>query len=300
VDLGRVATAMITPFDDNGAINYEVAERVIEHLISNGTDTIVVCGTTGETPTLSIEEKRAFIDFTIKKVNKRIPVIAGIGYNDTSYTIEATKVVEAFGADGIMVVAPFYNKPNQRGIYAHFEAVANVTDLPIVVYNVPGRTGVNISADTTIALSKIPNIRIIKEASGSLEQMTEILRCVSDDTFVYSGDDALTLPLVSIGGKGVISVASHVIGNEMQEMIRAYEEGRHKVAQKYHQAMLPLAKQLFVDPNPVPVKYALSKIGFPVEHVRLPLVGLLEDDKRKYDQIWEQFQAKVQEIKSLS
>jgi len=300
VDLGRVATAMITPFDDNGAINYEVAERVIEHLISNGTDTIVVCGTTGETPTLSIEEKRAFIDFTIKKVNKRIPVIAGVGYNDTSYTIEATKVVEAFGADGIMVVAPFYNKPNQRGIYAHFEAVANVTDLPIVVYNVPGRTGVNISADTTIALSKIPNIRIIKEASGSLEQMTEILRCVSDDTFVYSGDDALTLPLVSIGGKGVISVASHVIGNEMQEMIRAYEEGRHKVAQKYHQAMLPLAKQLFVDPNPVPVKYALSKIGFPVEHVRLPLVGLLEDDKRKYDQIWEQFQAKVQEIKSLS
>lgn len=300
MDLGRVATAMITPFDDNGAINYEVAERVIEHLISNGTDTIVVCGTTGETPTLSIEEKRAFIDFTIKKVNKRIPVIAGIGYNDTSYTIEATKVVEAFGADGIMVVAPFYNKPNQRGIYAHFEAVANVTDLPIVVYNVPGRTGVNISADTTIALSKIPNIRIIKEASGSLEQMTEILRCVSDDTFVYSGDDALTLPLVSIGGKGVISVASHVIGNEMQEMIRAYEEGRHKVAQKYHQAMLPLAKQLFVDPNPVPVKYALSKIGFPVEHVRLPLVGLLEDDKRKYDQIWEQFQAKVQEIKSLS
>ncbi|HWK24736.1 MAG TPA: 4-hydroxy-tetrahydrodipicolinate synthase [Ureibacillus sp.] len=300
MDLGRVATAMITPFDDNGAINYEVAERVIEHLISNGTDTIVVCGTTGETPTLSIEEKRAFIDFTIKKVNKRIPVIAGVGYNDTSYTIEATKVVEAFGADGIMVVAPFYNKPNQRGIYAHFEAVANVTDLPIVVYNVPGRTGVNISADTTIALSKIPNIRIIKEASGSLEQMTEILRCVSDDTFVYSGDDALTLPLVSIGGKGVISVASHVIGNEMQEMIRAYEEGRHKVAQKYHQAMLPLAKQLFVDPNPVPVKYALSKIGFPVEHVRLPLVGLLEDDKRKYDQIWEQFQAKVQEIKSLS
>jgi len=300
VDLGRVATAMITPFDDNGAINYEVAERVIEHLLSNGTDSIVVCGTTGETPTLSIEEKRAFIDFTIKKVNKRVPVIAGVGYNDTSYTIEATKVVEAFGADGIMVVAPFYNKPNQRGIYAHFEAVANVTDLPVVVYNVPGRTGVNITADTTIALSKIPNIRIIKEASGSLEQMTEILSGVSDDTYVYSGDDALTLPLVSIGGRGIISVASHVIGNEMQEMIRAYEEGRHKIAHKYHQAMLPLAKQLFVDPNPVPVKYALSKLGFPVEHVRLPLVGMLDEDKKKYDTIWEEFQAKVQEIKSHS
>lgn len=300
MDLGRVATAMITPFDDNGAINYEVAERVIEHLISNGTDSIVVCGTTGETPTLSIEEKRAFIDFTIKKVNKRIPVIAGVGYNDTSYTIEATKVVEAFGADGIMVVAPFYNKPNQRGIYAHFEAVSNVTDLPIVVYNVPGRTGVNISSDTTIALSKIPNIRIVKEASGSLEQMTEILRGVSDDTYVYSGDDALTLPLVSIGGKGVISVASHVIGNEMQEMIRSYEQGRHKIAQEYHQAMLPLAKQLFVDPNPVPVKYALSKLGFEVQHVRLPLVEMLDEDKLKYDQIWEAFQERVSEIKSHS
>ena len=300
MDLGRVATAMITPFDDNGEINYEVAERIIEHLISNGTDSIVVCGTTGETPTLSIPEKRAFIDFTIKKVNKRIPVIAGVGYNDTAYTIEATKVVEAFGADGIMVVAPFYNKPNQRGIYAHFEAVANITDLPIVVYNVPGRTGVNISSDTTIALSKIPNICIIKEASGSLEQMTEILRGVSEDTFVYSGDDALTLPLVSIGGRGVISVASHVIGNEMQEMLCAYEEGRHKVAHAYHQAMLPLAKQLFVDPNPVPVKYALSKLGFPVEHVRLPLVGMLDEDKKKYDKIWEEFQEKVQEIKSHS
>lgn len=300
MDLGRVATAMITPFHDNGAINYEVAERVIEHLLSNGTDSIVVCGTTGETPTLSIPEKRAFIEFTIKKVNKRIPVIAGVGYNDTAYTIEATKVVEAFGADGIMVVAPFYNKPNQRGIYAHFEAVANTTDLPIVVYNVPGRTGVNITADTTIALSKIPNIRIVKEASGSLEQMTEILRGVPENTFVYSGDDALTLPLVSIGGRGVISVASHVIGNEMQEMIRAYEEGRHKVAQAYHQAILPLAKQLFVDPNPVPVKYALSKLGFPVQHVRLPLVSLLEEDKKKYDKIWEAFEEKVQEIKSHS
>ncbi|QCR31853.1 4-hydroxy-tetrahydrodipicolinate synthase [Lysinibacillus sp. SGAir0095] len=300
MDLGRVATAMITPFYDNGAINYEVAERVIEHLILNGTDTIVVCGTTGETPTLSIEEKRAFIDFTIKKVNKRIPVIAGVGYNDTSYTIEATKVVEAFGADGIMVVAPFYNKPNQRGIYAHFEAVAKTTELPIVVYNVPARTGVNISADTTIALSKIPNIRIIKEASGSLEQMTEILSGVPKDTFVYSGDDALTLPLVSIGGKGVISVASHVIGNEIQEMIRAYEDGQHKIAHAYHQAMLPLAKQLFVDPNPVPVKYALSKLGFPVEHVRLPLVEMLDEDKKKYDQIWEEFQAKLSEIKSHS
>lgn len=300
MDLGRIATAMITPFDDNGKINYEVAERVIEHLILNGTDAIIVCGTTGETPTLTIPEKREFIDFTIKKVNKRIPVIAGVGYNDTSYTIEATKVVEAFGADGIMVVAPFYNKPNQRGIYAHFEAVANITNLPIVVYNVPGRTGVNISAQTTIELSKIPNIRIIKEASGSLDQMTEILANVSDDTFVYSGDDSLTLPLVSIGGRGVISVASHVIGNEMQAMIQAFEKGRHDVAAKYHQAMLPLIKKLFENPNPVPVKYAMSKVGFKVEKVRLPLVELLEEERMKFDEVWEQFQEKIKNINTLS
>ncbi|RHW39590.1 4-hydroxy-tetrahydrodipicolinate synthase [Lysinibacillus yapensis] len=299
MDLGRIATAMITPFDSNGEIDYEVAEKVIEHLIANGTDALVVCGTTGETPTLTIPEKRELIHFTIKKVNKRIPVIAGVGLNDTAYTIEATKVVEDFGADGIMVVAPFYNKPNQRGIYAHFEAVASVTHLPVMIYNVPGRTGVNISAETTIALSKIPNIRIVKEASGNLDQMTEILGNVSPDTFVYSGDDALTLPLVAIGGRGVVSVASHVIGNEMQAMLQAFEEGRHDVAAKYHQAMLPLIKQLFKDPNPVPVKYALSKLGFPVEKVRLPMVEMLDEDKTKYDRIWEEFQEQVKVIKTL-
>ena len=296
MDLGRVATAMITPFNDDGSINYEVAERVIEHLIQNGTDTIVVCGTTGETPTLTVQEKRDFIDFTIKKVNKRIPVIAGVGLNDTAYTIEATKVVEAFGADGIMVVAPFYNKPNQRGIYAHFEAVAKVTDLPVVIYNVPGRTGVNITSQTTIDLCKIPNIRIVKEASGSLDQMTEILANVSDDTYVYSGDDALTLPLVSVGGRGVISVVSHVCGNEMQAMIRAFDEGRHDVAAKYHQALLPVIQKLFENPSPVPIKYALSKFGFSVEKVRLPMVELTTEEKNLFDQVWEQFQQKVKSI----
>lgn len=293
LDLGRVSTAMITPFDENGAIHYEVAEQVIEHLIQNGTDSIVVCGTTGETPTLTIQEKRDFIDFTIKKVNRRIPVIAGVGYNDTAYTIEATKVVEAFGADGIMVVAPFYNKPNQRGIYAHFEAIAKTTTLPIVVYNVPGRTGVNITAQTAIALSKIPNIRIVKEASGNIEQMTEILANVSNDTFIYSGDDALTLPLISVGGKGVISVASHVIGNELQAMIRAFDEGRHYDAAKIHQAMLPLIRELFASPNPVPIKYAMSKVGFKLDKVRLPLVELNAEEKASFDRIWDEFKEKM-------
>lgn len=298
MDLGRIATAMITPFDVDGEIDYVVAERIIEHLIRNGTDSIVVCGTTGETPTLTIEEKRSFIQFTIRAVNKRIPVIAGVGYNDTAYTIGAAKWVESTGADGIMVVAPFYNKPNQRGIYAHFEAVAKATSLPVVVYNVPGRTGVNISAETSIALSKIPNIRVIKEASGSLDQMTEILGNVGDDFYVYSGDDSLTLPLLAAGGRGVISVASHVVGNDMQIMVRAFEEGRHDLAAEIHQALLPVIRGLFSSPNPVPVKYAMSKVGFDVQHVRLPLVGLRDEDKVEFDKIWDEYLKKAKKFRA--
>lgn len=300
MDLGRIATAMITPFNDNGAIDYEVVEQIIEHLIANGTDTIVVCGTTGESPTLSVEEKLELIEFTVKKVNKRIPVIAGTGDNETEFSIEMTKKAESLGVDGIMLVAPYYNKPNQRGIYAHFETIAKETKLPIVLYNIPGRTGINITAQTTIALSKIPNIRIVKEASGNIDQMTEILGNVSDDTYVYSGDDGLTLPLIAVGGRGVISVAAHVVGKEMQAMIRAFDEGRHKEAALIHQALLPVVQQLFANPNPVPIKYAMSKIGFNVDKVRLPLVELLEEDKAKFDEVWEQFQAKMKKLNIYS
>lgn len=297
MDLGRIATAMITPFDENGAIDYEQVENVIEHLISNGTDTIVVCGTTGESPTLSTEEKLQLIEFTVKKVNKRVPVVAGTGDNETSYSIEMTKKAEALGADAIMLVAPYYNKPNQRGLYEHFAAVAKETKLPVIVYNVPGRTGVNVAAETTIALSKIPNIQFVKEASGNLDQMTEILGNVSDDFLVYSGDDGLTLPLIAIGGRGVISVAAHVVGNEMQAMIRAFEEGRHKEAAEIHQALLPLIRELFASPNPVPVKYAMSKVGINVEKVRLPLVELTSEEKASFDQVWNEFQEKAKQFK---
>jgi 4-hydroxy-tetrahydrodipicolinate synthase len=300
VDLGRVATAMITPFNDNGAIDYEVVEQIIEHLITNGTDTIVVCGTTGESPTLTVEEKLELIEFTVKKVNKRIPVIAGTGDNETEFSIVMTKKAEALGVDGIILVAPYYNKPNQRGIYAHFETIAKEITLPIVLYNIPGRTGINITAQTTIALSKIPNIRIVKEASGNLDQMTEILANVSDDTYIYSGDDGLTLPLIAVGGRGVISVAAHVVGKEMQAMIRAFDEGRHKEAATIHQALLPVVQQLFANPNPVPIKYAMSKVGFNVDKVRLPLVELLEEDKVKFDEVWEQFQEKMKKLNICS
>ncbi|MED3660456.1 4-hydroxy-tetrahydrodipicolinate synthase [Ureibacillus terrenus] len=293
MDLGRIATAMVTPFRDDGGIDFETAGKLIEHLLANGTDSIVVCGTTGESPTLSKEEKLELIRFTVEKVNKRVPVIAGTGSYDTKETIELTKKVEGLGVDGVMLVAPYYNKPNQRGLYAHFEAVAKETVLPIVLYNVPGRTSSNIEAATTISLSKIPNIQVVKEASGNLDQMAEILANTDDDFLVYSGDDALTLPLLAIGGRGVISVASHVVGKEMQAMIRAFEEGRHDVAAKIHQTLLPLFKQLFKSPNPVPIKYALGKVGFHIEKVRLPLVEMTDDEKRQFDRVWEQVKQKL-------
>lgn len=293
MDLGRIATAMVTPFQDNGDIDFDMVERLIEHLLSNGSDSLVVCGTTGESPTLSKEEKFQLIEFTVNKVNKRVPVVAGTGTYNTMETIELTKKAESLGVDGVMLVAPYYNKPNQKGLYAHFEAVAKETSLPIVVYNVPGRTSSNITAATTIELSKIPNIQVVKEASGDLQQMAEILRNVEENFYVYSGDDAFTLPLLAIGGHGVISVASHVVGNEMQTMIKAFEEGRHEEAAKIHQALIPFIKQLFNNPNPVPIKYALSKVGLNVEKVRLPLIEMSEEDKLTLDKEWEQLKQKI-------
>ncbi|NLY79623.1 MAG: 4-hydroxy-tetrahydrodipicolinate synthase [Lysinibacillus sp.] len=293
MDLGRIATAMVTPFQDNGDIDFEMVERLIEHLLSNGTDSIVVCGTTGESPTLSTEEKLQLIQFTVDKVKKRVPVVAGTGTNNTQQTIELTKKVESLGVDGIMLVAPYYNKPNQKGLYAHFEAVAKETSLPIVVYNVPGRTSSNILASTTIALSKIPNIQVVKEASGDLDQMAEILKNTDEDFRVYSGDDSLTLPLLAIGGHGVISVASHIVGNEMQAMMKAFEEGRYHDAAKLHQTLLPIFKQLFTNPNPVPVKYAMSKVGFHIEKVRLPLVEMPDEEKLAFDEVWEQMKQSI-------
>lgn len=293
LDLGRIATAMVTPFQENGDIDFEAVERLIEYLLANGTDSIVVCGTTGESPTLSTEEKLQLIRFTVEKVNKRVPVIAGTGSNNTKQTIELTKKIESLGVDGVMLVAPYYNKPNQKGLYAHFEAVAEETTLPIVVYNVPGRTSSNIEAATTIALSKIPNIQVVKEASGNLDQISEILANTHDKFLVYSGDDALTLPLLAIGGRGVISVASHIVGNKMQAMIQAFEEGRHTFAAKMHQTLLPLFKQLFKNPNPVPIKYAMSKVGFHIEKVRLPLVEMTDEAKQEFDHVWEQVKQNI-------
>lgn len=290
MNLGNIGTAMVTPFTKDGSmVDYKHLAGMIEHLISNGSDTIVVLGTTGEVPTLSTEEKLDVLKYTVDQVNGRVPVIAGVGDNETYYSKIMAQKAEVAGVDGVMLVAPYYNKPNQRGIYAHFEDIAQSVSVPVMLYNIPGRTGININAETVAKLSKIPNIQIIKEASGDLDQMSEILSLTNDDFTVYSGDDGLTLPLLAVGGHGVISVAAHVVGNDMQRMITLFKEGNYAEAAKIHQALLPLIRALFAHPNPSPIKYALSKLGVCNENVRLPMVALTDEEKVEFDVVWDRY-----------
>ncbi|MDP4163596.1 MAG: 4-hydroxy-tetrahydrodipicolinate synthase [Bacillota bacterium] len=279
VNFGRVSTAMVTPFDKKGHIDFGKTTQLINHLIETGTDSLVVAGTTGESPTLSKEEKLALFDHVVKVVNKRIPVIAGTGSNDTYASIEMTKKAEQVGVDAVMVVAPYYNKPNQEGLYQHFKAVAESTKLPVMVYNVPGRAVVNILPETVVRLSQISNVVAVKEASGDLNAMTRIIANTPDDFLLYSGDDGLTLPVLAIGGAGIVSVASHIMGNEMQEMISAFLNKETERAAKIHQSILPAMEVLFSAPSPVPVKTALQLKGLDVGSVRLPLVPLTEQER---------------------
>lgn len=279
VHFGRVSTAMVTPFDKKGHIDFGKTTQLVNYLIDNGTDSLVIAGTTGESPTLSKEEKLALFDHVVKVVKKRVPVIAGTGSNNTYASIELTKRAEQLGVDAIMAVGPYYNKPNQEGLYQHFKAIAEATTLPMMVYNIPGRSSVTIQPQTVVRLSKIPNIVAVKEASGDLNAMTHIIANTADDFVLYSGDDSLTIPVLSIGGAGVISVASHVIGNELKEMVNAFFDGEHVKAAKLHQHLLPLMQGLFAAPSPAPVKTALQVKGLDVGPVRLPLVGLTEQER---------------------
>jgi 4-hydroxy-tetrahydrodipicolinate synthase len=280
---GRLITAMCTPFTRDGQIDWASLEKLIEHLIDTGSDAIVVAGTTAESPTLSKEEKLRLFSFTKEKVNGRVKVIAGTGSNNTSDSIELTKKAEEIGVDGVMLVAPYYNKPTQEGLYQHFKAIAESTDLPIMLYNVPGRTSVNMTAQTAARLCELPNVAAVKEASGNLSQITELCRRVREDVAVYSGDDSLTLPILAVGGAGVVSVASHLIGREMKEMIEAYLSGDVAKAAKLHQTYLPVFEGLFLYTSPVPLKYVLSKKGLCEATVRLPLVELNDEEKKKID-----------------
>ncbi|OCA89585.1 4-hydroxy-tetrahydrodipicolinate synthase [Pradoshia sp. D12] len=276
---GRVSTAMVTPFDNKGNIDFGKTAKLIDYLIETGTDSLVVSGTTGESPTLSTEEKVALFEYVVKIVNKRIPVIAGTGSNNTYASIHLTKKAEAAGVDAIMLVAPYYNKPNQEGLYQHFKSVADATTLPCMIYNVPGRTVTNIHPETVIRLSEIPNIVAVKEASGNLNAMTKIIANTPDDFDLYSGDDGLTLPVLSIGGAGVVSVASHIIGRDIQKMIEHFYAGEMAEAAQMHQKLLPVIEGLFLTPSPAPLKTALQIKGMSVGSVRLPLVPMNEVER---------------------
>lgn len=279
MNFGKLITAMVTPFDQEGKIDFEATKLLINHLIANGNDGIVVVGTTGESPTLSSKEKAELFKFTVEVVAGRVKVIAGTGTNSTANSIEATEIASNAGVDGIMLVAPYYNKPNQEGLYLHFKTIAESTKLPVMIYNIPGRSVVNIQPETIIRLAQIENITCVKEASGDLEAMATIIENTPEDFVLYSGDDSLTLPVLAIGGHGVISVSSHIIGNEMKQMINAYESGDIKTAASIHRELLPIMKAMFIAPNPTPVKAALEMIGVNVGSVRLPLVPLTDLEK---------------------
>ncbi|NEQ97949.1 MAG: 4-hydroxy-tetrahydrodipicolinate synthase [Cyanothece sp. SIO2G6] len=273
---GRVLTAMITPFSPDGRVNYEVAESLAIHLVNHGTDTLVLCGTTGESPTLTWDEEYELFKVIQAAVGDKAKIMAGTGSNSTREAIEATEKANGLGLDGTLQVVPYYNKPPQEGLYQHFQAIAQACPgLPMLLYNVPGRTSRNLEPETVARLSEQPNIVGIKEASGSLDQASHI-RQLTDLMFsIYSGDDSLTLPLLSIGAEGVVSVASHLVGDHLQEMIQVYDQGRVKDATALHLKLFQLFKVLFMVPNPIPIKAALRLQGWDVGMTRLPLV---EDD----------------------
>jgi 4-hydroxy-tetrahydrodipicolinate synthase len=291
---GRVVTAMVTPFDDELKIDYKAVEKVIDHLLKTGTDTLVVSGTTGESPTLEESEKKELLKAVVAHAKGRAKIIMGTGSNDTAKSIKTSREAESIGADGLLLVAPYYNKPNQEGLTAHFEAICKATSLPAVLYNIPGRTGINVTSETTIELARrCSNLHAVKDSTGSVEQAAEIAGRARADFRVYSGDDYLTLPFLSVGGCGVVSVASHVMGKQIQEMIEAFFAGKLDRARELHYQSLPLFKGLFTAPNPTCVKYALSKMGLCKPNLRLPLVPLSGKATEAMDQLLKELNAKA-------
>lgn len=272
MNFGRVLTALITPFKEDGSVHYEVAEKLAAHLAENGSDTLVVCGTTGESPTLSWDEEHELFQVVQKAVAGKAKVIAGTGSNSTHEAIKATQKAAKLGLDGSLQVVPYYNKPPQAGLYQHFKAIAESSpDFPILLYNIPGRTGQNLQPETVIRLAEISNIIGIKEATGNLDQASQIRCSTPPDFAIYSGDDSLTLPLLAIGGQGVVSVASHLVGSQLQQMIHSFFAGDTKTATEIHLRLFPLFKALFLTTNPIPVKAALNLQGWQVGATRSPL-----------------------------
>ena len=265
------AVAIVTPFDKNNEVDYFELKNLIEFQIANGTKAIVILGTTGEASTITHEERIKIIKFCVCVIDKRIPLIVGTGTNSTSSSINNSKKAEELGADALLVVTPYYNKCNQNGLFLHYKAIAESVNIPIIIYNVPARTGVNVSLETIVKLSKIPNIVGIKESSGNLLQIEKIINNVEPEFFVYSGDDSLTLPIIALGGKGVISVTANIFPNEVNNLCEYALSNDYYNARKLTEYLSKINNVLFLDVNPICIKYALTKLGFKVGKPRLPL-----------------------------
>ena len=280
---GRLLTAMVTPFNADGSVNYEKAADLAEWLINNGSDGLVVAGSTGEAATMSAEDKLELFRVVVNRINKRVPIIAGTGSNNTADSVKMTKMAEAMGVDGALIVGPYYNKPTQEGFYQHFAAVAQSTGLPIIVYNVPGRTASNISPAIVARLAAdFENIVAIKEAAGNVAQVAELYSVLPEEFTIYSGDDGLILPFMSVGATGLISVLSNIGGGILQDVMQAYEDGRVREAAKLNARMVPLANAMFIETNPIPVKAAVTLVtGIDAGQPRLPLTPMEPANKAK-------------------
>jgi len=289
-DAGEVITAMVTPFNKNREVDYDKVEVLAKHLVKNGSDAILVAGTTGESPTLTHEEELEILATVKTAVENKAKVVMGTGSNSTETAVKMTKKAEKDGADAILTVVPYYNKPSQTGMIAHFSAVAESTKLPVILYNIPGRTGVNMAVETVAELAnKYPNVVALKQSFGDMDVISELKLACPENFMIYSGDDSLTLPMMSLGADGVISVASHLYGNEIKAMIHNFKTGNVSVAKNMHLKLYPVLKKLFMAPNPVPVKAALEKAGLIKDYVRRPLVELTDTQRAELYNALEDF-----------
>lgn len=290
-DAGEVITAMVTPFNKDREIDYDKVEELAKHLIKNGSDAILIAGSTGECPTLTHEEELELLSTVKRAVANKAKVIIGAGSNSTKTAVEASKSAEKEGADAILSVVPYYNKPSQAGLIAHFSAIAESTKLPIILYNIPGRTGINMAVETVAELGgKYKNIIGLKQSFGDMDAISELKIACPEDFMLYSGDDSLVLPMLSLGVDGVISVASHLYGNEIKSMIHNFKSGQLHAAKNMHLKLYPIFKKLFMAPNPVPIKAALAKTGMIKDYVRLPLVELTDTQKAELYSVLDSFE----------
>ncbi len=285
---GNVLTAMVTPYNDRLEVNYESAARMAAHLAATGSDGIVVAGTTGEPPNLSLEEKLTLFKVVKEAVGSSCRVIAGAGTYSTRESVEIAGKLDTLDVDGILAVVPYYNKPSQEGLYQHFKAIAEATELPVMLYNIPGRTSLNMLPQTVARLSETPNIVSVKEAAGSMDQVSELKKLLPEDFAIYSGDDSLTLPMLALGATGIVSVCAHLVGRQIKKMVTAFMSGDHAEALKWHMLLYSVFKGLFITTNPVPVKYLMNLAGFDAGGYRLPLVGPTPQEQEFLKELYEQ------------